>query len=370
MTENTEVAAIYFPGWHREPRWVNAASPDFTEWDLVKAGRPRFDGHHQPIVPAFGYVDETETPNMQRSCDLAAGAGINAFLWDWYWYDGDDFLNRPLNETFLKLPNPGIKFALMWANHDWVDVFPAHAGVIPEPTWKGAIELTEFDRMIEIIVHRYLTQDSYWRVNNCAWFTIFRLNELVNGLGGISQTHAALLDFRDRARAAGAGELHLNAMGGYGDYSSEELRDLGIDSVGTYGWTESWSETPVTTLTTSYSDWRAGATQFQKKERERLSLNFIPSVAMGWDSTLRVDQAEEIVLGGWPYYPVVVDNTPEEFGDAILAALTEVDEYGGTNVITVNAWNEWTEGSYLEPDSRTGDAHLRALAKAISQHRK
>ena len=36
---------------------------------------------------------------------------------------------------------------------------------------------------------------------------------------------------------------------------------------------------------------------------------------------------------------------------------------------TLNAWNEWTEGSYLEPDSRTGDSHLKALARAVSERR-
>jgi hypothetical protein len=368
MTDHTQIAAIYFPSWHDEPRRNKWLGDGFTEWDLIKAGRPRFEGHYQPQIPANGYLDETEPANMQRSCDAAASAGIDAFLWDWYWYEGQDFLNRPLNETFLSLPDPGIKFALMWANHDWIDVFPARVGKEPELWWRASVDAKEFARMTDIIISRYILHPQYWRVNERAWFTIFRLDELVNSLGGIVATRAGLEDFRSRARSAGAGELHLNVMGGYEHFTSSQLIELGINTIGTYGWTEQWTENPPSERTFDYGLWRANAQRHWHKERARLALDFVPTVAMGWDSSTRVHQDDPLEISEWPFNPVVTDNSSEAFGAAVSDAIEFAAE-GDTPVVVVNAWNEWTEGSYLEPDTRTGDAHLKALAASVAAKR-
>lgn len=365
---DVQVAAIYFPSWHADPRREAHHGPGWSEWELVKAGRPRFPGHAQPLEPAWGYADECDPAVMARTVATAAAHGINAFLWDWYWYDGAGFLNRPLDEAYLTLPDPATKFAIMWANHDWDDVFPVRPGTPHRRIWPAAVDAAEFRRMTDLIIDRYLTHPAYWRVNGAAWFTIFMLHRLQDGLGGVDATATALEDFRRRARAAGAGELHLNAMGGrwHGDDPTPP-RALGIDSVGPYNWL---MQLPLQRgLAVPYADWRRAAETHRLEGSHHCDLPHIPNVTMGWDSTTRVHQDDALTIGEWPCLPVVVDNTPDEFGAAVRTALDYLDQRPGPRVLTINAWNEWTEGSYLEPDRQHGTAYLAALAEALGRDR-
>ena len=369
-TENmkkTKLAAIYFPSWHVDARRDVHLGHDFTEWDLVRAGKPRFDGHYQPIVPELGYTDETLEENMRTSIQLAADAGIDAFLWDWYWYEEADFLNRPLDETFLGMANPGIKFALMWANHTWIDVFPARVGTVGETWWKGGVDGSQFTAMTDVVISRYFSNPAYWRVDGAAWFTIFSLETFVEGIGGLDEAHDALAEFRVRAQAAGAGGIHLNLLGGFDEFTPEQIAALGFNSIGNYGWGD---HMPVDKgLTVDYEQWRLDAEARWERDTRTQLVDFVPNATMGWDSTARVHQDDELVVSEWPYLPVVVGNTPHQFGLGVGHAIEFAERQPGTKVVIVNAWNEWTEGSYLEPDSRSGDQHLRALAAAVANAR-
>ena len=66
--------------------------------------------------------------------------------------------------------------------------------------------------------------------------------------------------------------------------------------------------------------------------------------------------------------PTVMDSTPAKFEVALKRAKDWSDANtpkGYPKLITVNSWNEWTEGSYLEPDTQFGFGYLDAVKKVF-----
>ena len=83
---------------------------------------------------------------------------------------------------------------------------------------------------------------------------------------------------------------------------------------------------------------------------------------MGWDPTPRCDQNQPWTKGTYPYTPVVTGNTPAAFRAALAKARDRaMTRPPADRVVLLNAWNEWAEGAYLEPDTVHGDAYLDAI---------
>ena len=93
---------------------------------------------------------------------------------------------------------------------------------------------------------------------------------------------------------------------------------------------------------------------------------YYPNVTMGWDASPRTVQSDRYVNAGYPSMPVLSDNTPEALEDALREARAFlVTRPLEKRIFTINAWNEWTEGSYLEPDTEHGLAYLEAIQRVF-----
>jgi hypothetical protein len=370
MSAKPQVAVYYFPNYHIDPRNEAWHGKGWTEWDLVKGATPRFPGHQQPKVPMWGYLDESKPETAQLQIDAAADHGIDAFIYDWYWYEDGPILNRALEEGFLKSPNNDrLKFSLMWANHDWINIFPYKRSTDHTLLKSGKVSDIAFDAAADYMIEKYFSHPSYWRVEGGLYVSFYELMSLIQSMGGAEQTRAALDRLRDKTRKAGLGELHLNAVV-WGiqnlpgeqtlENPSEMVKAFGFDSVTSYVWIH--NVTMETFPTVDYPEFAGRAAIDWAKIRAEYEIPYFPNVSMGWDSSPRTVQTDVFDQLGYPFTPILAGNTPKAFKASLEAVKVFLeDEQTAVPIVTINSWNEWTEGSYIEPDTVHGMAYLEAI---------
>jgi hypothetical protein len=371
MISKTQVGVYYFPNYHEDAVNEQRHGRGWTEWELVKAATPRFGGHQQPKIPLWGYEDEADPQVMARKIDAAADHGIDSFIFDWYWYDNAPFLHGALERGFLKAGNSDrLKFSLMWANHDWIEIMPATRHKPYPVLAKGAVSEQTFIDATNYMIKHYFSHPSYWRVDGGLYLSFYELMKLIEGFNdSFEETARILNDFRLRVRAAGLGELHLNAVvWGLANLPGEKkledvnsvLKQLGFDSITSYVWIHHvpFPDFPAT----NYAQYRESAVKNFEKFTSEYELPYFPNVSMGWDASPRTIQTDIYDDLGYPHTAVLTGNTPDEFKKALLAAKDFFTEKAIVSpVLTINSWNEWTEGSYIEPDTTHGMEYLEAI---------
>jgi hypothetical protein len=364
-----QVGVYYFPNYHVDPRNEEVHGPGWTEWELVKLARPRFEGHRQPRVPAWGYLDEADPDVMAMKIDAAADHGIDYWIFDWYWYNDGPFLNRCLEEGYLRAGNnERVRFCCMWANHDWLNIHPAKLRDSRSVLYPGAVTRETFDTMADRVIQTYFRHPSHFTIAGCPYFSIYELSKLLQSFGGIEPTCEALDGFRAKTKAAGFRDLHLNAVvwgrpvlpGEQTPINPQELVEaLGFDSFTSYVWIH---HVPLGQFPeTDYNHVRDRYFDYWEQVEQSFSVPYFPNVTMGWDSSPRTIQSDRYLNAGYPFMATIGNNTPDRFHEALSLVKQGLDERDGPSILNINAWNEWTEGSYLEPDMTHGTRYLEAI---------
>ena len=370
-----EIGCYYFPNYHiGDPRNDRLHGKGWNEWELVRNASPRFPGHRQPNLPARGFLDEKNPAVMQDNIRLAADHGINTFIFDWYYYNDGPFLNKALEEGFFQAgADNDVKFCTMWANHDWMDIHPCTRLGGRTLLYPGKVTRETFEKIASIHTEKYFQRPDYYTIDGKPYFSCYELNKLLHSFGSVAETRRALEDFRIAAAAAGLPGLHLNCVvwteailpGESTPLNLPELLSiLGFDSITSYVWTHhvrfNKHQMPYEEVLEKYL-------LYYESVLNTYDIEYYPNVSMGWDSTPRTVQSE---VWDWtpdlpyPFGNVVVGNTPEQFETAMkLVAERLMRQPQKHKILNINSWNEWTEGSYLEPDQHSGTAYLEAVKK-------
>ena len=344
--DETQVIAFYLPQYHRIPENSEWWGPGFTEWTNVVRARPNFVGHHQPNIPRdLGFYDLANVEVMREQAELAKSHGISGFCYYYYWFSGRRILEKPL-DNFLA-SDIDIKFCFCWANENWTR------------TWDGDMKSVLMrqryaDGDAKVLIDTLLPafrDGRYITVDGRPLLVVYRAKH-------IPRPREWFRVWREHAVAAGFPGLHISVVDFYDIFSPDEV---GADSMVEFpphkfnGPHNRVISVPEVTN----PDFNGGVVDYLKIIAQS-ALRPVPDFPLfrgiipGWDNTPRRQNT-----------PTVVANaTPDLFG-AWLSYIRTYTRWVGRQhskpLIFINAWNEWGEGCYLEPDIRYGTAYLQEV---------
>lgn len=367
MKQSVDVAAYIWPAYTgREPRTRIFWPDGIGEWETVRRAVPRFEGHAWPRVPLLGYQEEADPAVMEQQIELAIAHGVNVFIYDWYWYDERPFLEQCLDEGFLKARNcEDMKFYLMWANHDanylW-DRRSASAEYRSTVIWQGKTNVDNFRVIGRRWLENYFTRPNYYKVDGKPIISIYDLKNFIDTFGSVEKTREMMLWLKEEARSFDLPGVHFqfihqgssakNLSGIDGDKPHEDLLyNLPFDSITHYQFVH------VTDVNRDFAEVMVDVTAEWERLAQKFDIPYFPHVSIGWDNNPRHSVLRPKIMK---------NNTPEAFEGAMKQA-KELAERKGVGLITVNSWNEWTEGSYLLPDDLYGYGYLEAIRRVFKQ---
>jgi hypothetical protein len=332
------------------------------EWEIIRKGNKRFDGHYQPRQPLWGYEPDDDPQVVEKWIDAATEHGVNVFIYDWYWYNESPFLENALNNGFLKAKNKDkMQFYIMWANHDvYRGFFNVHLYKDEKSMlWDAHVDWKSYKILVDRIINQYFKQSNYFKIDGKPVFSIFDANKLLESFGGsVEETCKALDYFREEVKKAGFPGLHIQWVQAWGSMMSKERAEKFNEKVNSMGY-NSVTMYNMGGFNEDYLVYGANAIRILERMDSALDVPLFPCVSTGWDDTPRFpDKGSHSIV----HY----NNTPTSFAMLLLKAKKYADSHPEqTKLIIINAWNEWVEGGCLLPDMLNGFGYLEAVKEVI-----
>jgi len=348
-----------WPAYQPDPRWAELGIFDAGkgEWQNVWEAVPKWEGHNQPLKPLWGYENEADPKVVEKKIDAAVSHGVNVFIYDWYWYGGRPFLEDALARGFLGAKNNDkMKFFVMWANHDVDSTWNNRVADKGSKgwLWRADVDANEFKKIARRWIDSYFKRPNYYRIDGKPVLMIYEIGTFIDRVGGIEKAIESIAFLRAEAAKAGFDGVHLMAC----DYGLKQawVKALGIDSATIYNLVH-WSSPAGNP---EYGVWAERAAQRFGAAKRDLGIAYFPHASVGWDNNPRFPKEVKAAAA--------VGSTPEKFEATLRRAKDWLDKNPQPRMpklVTVNSWNEWTEGSYLEPDTVNGFGYLEAVRRVF-----
>ncbi len=348
--QDIKILAFYFPQFHPFIENDTFWGKGFTEWTNCTKAQSLFDGHLQPRLPGeLGFYDTRIKDVLKRQVELAKEHGVYGFCFHHYWFMGRRVMRVPYN-MMMENPDLDIPFCLHWANEPWTvrwDGF-GNKGVLLEQKHTPDDDIA-FIKDIEPA----LRDRRYIKVDGRPLLIVYRPSLFPD-------IRATIKRWNDYCESVGIGKLYLAVMQTCFEGDMDPTK-YGFDAAIEYP-PHNMGIQNINSSVEFYDKNFAGNVlsypELVEKniKREKPTYKLFRGLLPGWDCTPRRKNPD-----------LIIDQSPWKYQEWLESHIdyTKKNLAPSEQFIFVNAWNEWAEGAYLDPDRHFGYAYLNATARAL-----
>ena len=361
--ERPKLLAFVLPQFHRIAENDAWWGEGFTEWTNVRKARPCFPGHLQPRVPAEQrYYDLLDPATQDWQAQLARAHGVHGFCYYHYWFGGRQLLEKPV-QLLLRRGEPDLPFCLAWANEPWTRAWDGGENEVLMPQVYG--DEADWEKHFDYLLQAF-RDPRYIRVDGRPMFLIYRS-------ANIDVCEPMLATWRRLAERAGLPGLHIVSM--LTSFPVDRRTSIfdafaEFEPMYTFShrrpyllrkrerWTKQitqWTWRVFGTASRPPNSYDYGALWRAIANRALPPLTY-PGAFVDWDNSPRRGMERGMIMRNF---------SRNAFADGIRTQLRKA-QAANAGFVFINAWNEWAEGAYLEPDEARGKFFLETLKAAVA----
>jgi lipopolysaccharide biosynthesis protein len=367
--------AMFLPQFHECQQNNIWWGKGFTEWDNVKSAQPFFVNHRQPRIPLNGYYDLTSPGELEDQFAVARKYNIDGFNIYHYWSSGERLLNSIVDELLPKTST--VKYCLTWANHPWTRTWTNRNGaseILFDQSYESNIK--DISRHAAYLADNFV-RHNYIKINGRPLLFIYKCKDIVNQEWYLRSLREQII------KLCG---MNIFIVGMFKSESEIDAIYKNVDSISPFNPSNSiFSESREHIVRSFYarlpSKVKAFTSWFYDKLKKenirqmdyesawnhlvenyiRLRANYgdhlIPMIFTDFDNTPRYKNRARVFKNA----------NPEVFENRLNLLLNEFKHSNLPEILLINAWNEWGEGMYLQPDLHYGYMWLEITKKFIDK---
>lgn len=344
----------YYPNQYNNKWWGRGS----TEWNNVSKSMPQYVGQYQPRLPGeLGYYDLRIQDNIYRQIELAEIYGIYGFCFYYYWFDGIRLLDLPV-ENYVKDKNIKFPFCICWVNANWRRLWSSTSQAV---LMQMNNSTESYKKFIESC-YKLFEKENYIKINNKPVLIIYKPFDIPN--------REEVLDYwRDYVKEKLNMDLYIIASFAEQNLFENISEVTGFDVMSEFApgpylkYMNDISDNKYYVCDNFYGNVYDYKEFVENKKYFKISKKrkVIKAIVPMWDNTARRKNKGTILDGA----------TPELYKQWLKDIIVDTKDNSNLddNIIFINAWNEWAEGTYLEPDLKWQYGYLEATKQAIIETR-